>query len=86
MEIKHLGYYNISKGWGNSNPNWHEFIIESIESSHHLWIQKVILYTNWIKDNIQKFERHSQWIVTHNKFIIRFRYERDLIWFKLTWS
>lgn len=76
-------YYDAVRGWEHTNPYWYQVDVETKSSEHHLEMVK------WLYDNIDNPERHARWIyllTLEMNSHFRFRYERDCIWFKLTWQ
>ena len=74
-------HYDQVLGWAYTKPGWYEY---TVNVEH---IEKYNEITDWVQSNIGKFKRHSRWCVTDtNKVSFKFRYERDYVWFKLTWG
>ena len=80
-----MNYYDEKNGWGNTKPGWYEVVLyvsdnPEVTNSKHFAIE------TWIKNNIGKYERHCRWMFDWTHLHYKFRYERDYIWFKLTWG
>ena len=74
-------HYDYKTGWEHTQPGWYEC---SIRAEH---IDKYIEMTDWLINNIGKYERHCRWCVTDTNVIsFKFRYEQDYIMFTLRWS
>lgn len=79
MAVTH-NYYDSERGWKGTNPGWHQVDIYTVSPSKHLEM------VQWIYDNIDNPERHARWIFeNHANSSFKFRYERDFVWFRLTW-
>jgi len=81
-------HYDVKRGWTETNPGWHEVIIWHNDDD---WIlqnaqKKHVEILIWLYDNIDKCERHCRWCHTPGTTRVKFRYERDYIWFNLTWG
>jgi hypothetical protein len=79
-----MNYYDETNGWEHTKPGWYEVIIPVYEwwaaRAKHLEI------IDWVYDNIGKCERHCRWQIDNDGLKYKFRYERDYVWFKLTWG
>jgi len=75
-----FNYYDVGRGWDETNKGWHTIIIENTQSFRHLDM------VNWLYDRIDNTEKHSRWVRLQNSSGFKFRYERDYILFTLTWS
>lgn len=79
-----MNYYDEKNGWVHTKPGWHEVVIPTRQ-----FRQAVLKHTEmleWIYDNIGKCERHCRWQFDNDSLRYKFRYERDYVWFKLTWG
>lgn len=78
--------YNSSITWEENKPGWHT---HSIILVGNIWYVRCIEMINWLYDNIDKCERHARWYrvyrVSDGEFNVKFRYERDYIFFALRW-
>jgi hypothetical protein len=79
-----MNYYDEKNGWLHTKPGWHEVIIPSRQFRKAVEDHTEMLA--WIYDNIGKCERHCRWKFDVDSLRYKFRYERDYIWFKLTWG
>jgi hypothetical protein len=79
MDMKHH-YYDWNAGWEGTNPGWHEVIVRYSNPKKHARC------VEWLYTNIDKPERHARWVGLFGKSAFKFRYERDYIWFRLTWE
>ncbi len=77
-------YYDIQKGWENTNPGWYEFIAH-IEDPRQTVLQFGDM-VDWLVANIHGAKKHCRWIYRGNYLKFKFRYERDYLWFKLRWG
>lgn len=74
FELKH--YY-----W--DHKKWHQYLIPNSENYTVKQIDEVI---EWINNNIDMPRKHARWRITQDSGLqVKFRYERDLIFFKLRW-
>lgn len=72
-------WYNFEKGFENTNPGWYTVEVKTFSNKHHAEI------VQWIFDNLDNPERHCVWVAYIDHSCFRFRYEKDFIWFRLTW-
>lgn len=78
-----LENYDHRRGYENTNPGWHEHRVyyDWIDAkSFDTTIQNVV---QWLYANIDKPERHCCWAINDDHIAVKFRHERDAIWFKL---
>jgi len=76
--------YDATKGWDKTNPGWHEIEIHCQDPRES--IEKYAEILEWIKQNIQGYKKHSRYRYAGNYLRFKFRYERDYLWFNLTWG
>ena len=85
-------YYDTQRGWEGTNPGWYEVILHVTDSdATYIRYRDTI---EWLKDNISGYKKHCRWYYGHTVSVhytkpelkYKFRYERDYIWFKLTWG
>ena len=79
-----MNYYDFRRGWEGTLPGWHEVTL-------HYEDPRVVLLrfeetVNWIQCKIGKWEKHCRWHFNGNYLHYKFRYERDALWFRLTWG
>jgi hypothetical protein len=80
MDITYVPhYYDYERGWEGTNPGWYQAIARVENMDEHLVI------VEWLHKNIDNPERHCRWTRTLNESIVKFRYERDYIHFRLRW-
>ena len=75
IERKH--HYDYERGWDGTNVGWHTV---QVNPKYHTEC------VNWLYNNIDNPERHCRWVSFDNASFFRFRYERDFLWFRLTWE
>jgi hypothetical protein len=86
MDVKFVySYYDVNKGWDDTNRGWHELIVKVEGPTKHMEI------VQWLYEHVDKPENHCRWVylsLLDNECIskIKFRYERDYIWARLKWS
>jgi hypothetical protein len=73
------------RGWAATNPLWHEVILHEFEPIRY-W--EIVV---WLYDQIDNPEKHVRWgpnAVGDNDWDMRFRFrfEKDVILFKLRWG
>jgi hypothetical protein len=73
-----LNYYDYQKGYINTNPGWYEHTVYS--ESHYTHLEIV----EWLYTNIDNPERHCRWCRFDSKMCVKFRYEKDYLWFSLS--
>jgi hypothetical protein len=84
MNDRSYDYYDSMRGWDQTNPGWHE-----IELHYQDPRESVIKYEeiiDWIGQNIHGYRKHCRHRYAGNYLRFKFRYERDYLWFKLTWG
>ena len=79
-----MNHYDEKNGWEHTKPGWHEIAISARQFREA--VDKHTEMLTWIYDNIGKCEHHCRWQFDNNSLKYKFRYERDYIWFKLTWG
>jgi hypothetical protein len=79
-----MNYYDEKNGWEHTKPGWYEVIIPARQFRQAVFKHTEML--EWIYDNIGKCEHHCRWQFDNVSLKYKFRYERDYIWFKLTWG
>jgi len=79
-----MNYYDEKNGWEDTKPGWPEVIIPTRQFREA--VDKHTEMLTWIYDNIGKCERHCRWQFDNDRLRYKFRYERDYVWFKLTWG
>jgi len=72
-------WYDFERGYENTNPGWYEVVVRTHDSDDHA---KMV---TWLAKNIDMPERHCNWVKMFYESRFKFRYERDYIWFRLTW-
>lgn len=84
--IKKLEWGDFKKKWCDIKPGWHQYKIDPPESIAYAsfvnWYADII---DWIYYNIPNCERHCRWAFEDCKFCIKFRYDRDYLFFALRW-
>lgn len=77
-----INYFDTERGWENTNPGWYEYTF------HNSSIKKHLIMVNWLYNNIDNTEKHCRWIFYKNSStefsMFKFRYERNYIWFSLS--
>ena len=73
-------WYDWNKGWDATHPGWYAIDINMGTKNYHMEM------IEWMYQNLDNPERHSVWTKIMNVSSFKFRYERDYIWFKLTWQ
>ena len=79
-----MNYYDEKNGWEHTKPGWYEVVVpvyKLLEAQN-----KHTEMLEWIYDNIGKCEHHCRWQFDNDRLRYKFRYERDYVWFKLTWG
>lgn len=82
MQDQQLANYDSSKGWENTNMGWYETAVVFDPNGH-------VHYTDlldWLYNQIDNCEKHSRWGFVDGIWKVKFRYERDFIWFRLVWG
>jgi hypothetical protein len=79
-----MNHYDEKNGWELTKPGWLEVIIPAHQFREA--VEKHTEMLTWIYDNIGKCEHHCRWQFDYNSLKYKFRYERDYVWFKLTWG
>ena len=82
MAIKYYPeHYDWVRGWEDDHPYWHihDIVTQSrteLDETHN----EVV---HWLYKNIDNPERHCRWTRQVLTISVKFRYERDCVWFKL---
>lgn len=84
MSDRPYDYYDVAKDWARTTPGWHEMEIHYQDPRESM--EKYVDMITWIEENIQGYKKHSRYKYAGNYLRFKFRYERDYIWFKLTWG
>jgi hypothetical protein len=85
MDLVYYSYYDVRRGWDNTNPGWHTLVLEDrfgeldVDKLHQDVVQ-------WIMDTVENPLRHCVWHRTDHAVAVRFRYERDYIVATLRWQ
>ncbi len=79
-----MNHYDEKNGWEHTKSGWYEIVIPARQFREA--VEKHTEILTWIYDNIGKCEHHCRWQFDNNSLRYKFRYERDYIWFKLTWG
>ena len=75
-------WYDSGRGWDETNPGWY---CHSAFAQNNLAGQKLhIEVLDWIHKNVDNPKRHCRWARIGNEVSVKFRYERDYFWFKLS--
>lgn len=83
MDITYtLHYYDYERGWDNTKRGWLETKVY-LNNDYRMQVKEILL---WMYDKVDNCERHARWTIIENYFHVKFRYERDLILFRLRWS
>jgi len=73
--------YDWRRGYDNTNPEWFEHIVYFDPSTGDRRHDEVV---KWLYDKIDHCERHARWARFYDCTRVKFRYERDYLWFKLS--
>jgi hypothetical protein len=63
-------------GWSTNCNDWYLAYVNN--SNYHEIV-------NWLYDNVQGCEKHCRWRFFHQYMEVKFRHERDFVWFNLVW-
>ncbi len=72
-----LNFYDYRKGYYDTNPGWYEHTIHTNIKDNH------IEALNWLYENINNPEKHCRWCSFNDRFCVKFRYEKNYVWFSL---
>lgn len=81
MDIRY-NWYDREKGFQNTCPGWYEHHVNISDDSNYEDQSDAILY--WLYNRMDNCERHARWVRQINQFSVKFRHERDYLWFKLS--
>lgn len=77
-------YHESHDSWKRTKPGWYE--IEIVTASYERCTEMIV----WLLTCIEKYSRHCQCYLQFKNseytLYVKFRYERDYIWFNLTWK
>lgn len=83
MGIKPINHYE-AKGWERTKPGWYYFSLTCSSMEH------IDALLEWIYQQLDNCQRHCRWYTVRDgrkyNFAIKFRHERDYIWFRLAWG
>jgi|APFre7841882654_1041346.scaffolds.fasta_scaffold292112_1 hypothetical protein len=75
--------------WQETKPGWYEAVVIHNGTTYQAQHRKHDEVVQWLYDNIDMCERHCRWAVdpsnNPNATRVKFRYEKDYMWFKLRW-
>jgi hypothetical protein len=71
--------------WECVKPGWHEVVLYAEEPGEDVFLRYQAA-VKWITDNVQGHHKHCIWMYDDYYLKCKFRYERDYLWFKLTWG
>jgi hypothetical protein len=82
MAIKYYPeHYDWTRGWDDDHPYWYQHeVLAQNQTELDLLHKEVVL---WLYKNIDNPERHCRWYRHVLGISVKFRYERDYVWFKL---
>lgn len=72
-------WYNYDKGFEGTNPGWYTVEVTTNSNRQHNDM------VDWLYEKLDNPERHCVWVAYADKSCFRFRYEKDYLWFRLTW-
>lgn len=75
-------WYDFDRGWENTNPKWFEHSVPITNILYADQLHKEVLH--WLFKKMDRCLRHARWIRLDNEIRVKFRYERDYLWFKLS--
>lgn len=85
MAIKyHPEYYDWTRGWEDDHPFWYCHNVNARDSQSQTdldLLHKEVV--TWLYENIDNPERHCRWTRQVLTISVKFRHERDYMWFKL---
>lgn len=73
-------YVDNSFGWNTNCNEWYHSVV-NIYDDYTLSINII----NWLYDNVEGAEKHVRWQYIRSFFHVKFRHERDFIWFNMRW-
>lgn len=83
MDLTQLHWYDWNRGWEGTQPGWHEHVTSSQDTTLSSKLHEEVII--WLFTHVDNPKRHCRWTRQENKIHVKFRYERDYIWFKLSW-
>ena len=72
--------FDQHRGWEETDPGWYEHEIH-VRMDFPATYEEVI---EWLYNRIDNCERHVRWRITRGLIQLKFRYERDVIFCKLS--
>lgn len=76
----------IVYSYENDHPKWHQVIIPNYGQDIVDFHDHCDTMLEWVYNKMDNAKRHCRWQITNEQFFIKFRYEKDYIWFKMVWS
>jgi hypothetical protein len=80
-----FNYYDQRRTWASTMPGWYESRVRIFPDNTALARLSTVM--EWLFDNIDKPDRHCRWTVDEiGDLKVKFRHEKDYVWFNLTWG
>jgi hypothetical protein len=76
-------YYH--KDFRHDKPGWYHIDLFETEIGTSKLDKLQADVIQWMYETVDNCERHCRWYRTQEGMCLKFRYERDYIWFKLKW-
>ena len=73
--------YDWVRGWEDDHPYWHQHELVAQTQTGADKLQQEVVF--WLYKTIDKPERHCRWTRQGLTISVKFRYEKDYLWFKL---
>lgn len=72
-----LNWYDFKKGFEDTNPGWYIYRVP------YKLLSDAEETIRWLYKHVDNPETHCRWYTTTVMVHVKFRYERDYLWFKL---
>jgi hypothetical protein len=82
MAIKYYPeHYDWTRGWDDDHPYWYQHgVLAQNQTELDKMHQEIV---HWLYKNIDNPERHCRWTRQVLAISVKFRHEKDYLWFKL---
>lgn len=80
----HKEHYDWTRGWEDDHPFWYRHDVNAQDSQNQTQLD--LLHkevVTWLYQNIDNPERHCRWTRQVLTISVKFRHEKDYLWFKL---
>lgn len=77
-----LHWYDWGRGWDETAVGWYHHSVFAQTATDTDKLHREVV--TWLYETIDAPEKHCRWVRIANEVSVKFRYERDYLWFKLS--